>query len=151
MNEHGSRSVPNDELVPRALVERLLAQEDPFSPGPDRPRLFVGRLPQSLPVDLAVPEGFEVLGGRTVSEGPRSDEDLEVVLDATMSASEALDAYRTRLLDDGWSEPERREMGHGGFGFRPGGETALFCRSDRAGQRSSCVPETGRTPEPTSA
>ncbi len=119
------------DLVPRALVERLLEPEDPFSVGSDRPRLFVGRLPQGLPVDLVVPEGFEVLGGRIVSEEPRGEDGLEVVLDASMPASEALDAYRARLLSDGWSEPERREMRHGGFGVRPAGEPALFCRSER--------------------
>ncbi len=129
----GSSNVPSDggEMVPLALVERLLAPEDPFSLGSDRPRLFVGRLPQGLPIDLAVPEGFEVLGGRTMSEGPRGEEQVEIVMDAPMSADEALDAYRVRLLANGWSESERREMGHGGFGVRPAGETALFCLSER--------------------
>ena len=131
MNEHGSRPVSDDELVPRSLVERLLAPEDPFSTEPEQATIFVGRLPEGLPVEIPIPDGFEVLGGWTRGGGRGGEEEIEIVLDAAMPAGEAVDAFRTRTSAGGWSEPEQPGMGHGGFGSRPLGETALFCRTER--------------------
>ncbi len=113
------------------LVLRLLAQEDPVSRTVEKPRIFVGRLPEDLPVEISIPDGFAVVGSLVRDEtDPYDDPAIEIVLDARMSAEQARDTYRERLSAAGWSEPERRQPG-GGFDFRPVGTTALFCRSAR--------------------
>ena len=46
----------------RRLAERLLDYDDPFGSRAEKPRLFVGRLPEGLPVEVPVPGGLVLLG-----------------------------------------------------------------------------------------
>ena len=121
----GERSVPTD------LALRLLSSEDPVFRTVKRPRIFVGCLPDEMPVEIPIPEELSVVGSlvRDVHD-PRDDPTIEIVLDAAVSAERIRDVYRERMSEAGWSEPERRGYG-GGFDFAPVGKTALFCRGER--------------------
>jgi hypothetical protein len=121
----------NDQSVPMDLVLRLLSSEDPVSRSVERPGIFVGRLPEEMPVEIPIPEGLSVVGSLVRSEhDPHDDPATEIVLDAAMPAERVRDLFRERMSESGWSERERRGYG-GGFGFAPVGTTALFCRGER--------------------
>lgn len=131
MNDRSSGVPPSGEARVLDLALRLLAQEDPVSRMVEKPRIFVGRLPEDLPVEISIPDGFAVVGSLVRDEhDPYDDPAIEIVLDARMSAEQARETYRELMSAAGWSEPERRGPG-GGFDFRPVGTTALFCRSAR--------------------
>jgi hypothetical protein len=113
------------------LAKRLLASEDPVAREVQWPKIFVGRLPEEMPIDIPIPEGLEVVGSLLRDErNPYDDPSVEIVLDAGMPAERVRDAYRELMTAAGWSEPDQRGFG-GGFGFRPIGVTALFCRGER--------------------
>ncbi len=132
MNDQLPETFSEGESRVLELAIRLLSNEDPVARAVLKPRILVGRLPEEMPVEIPMPEGFSVVGSLVRSEpDPHGDPTVEVVLDARMPAEQARDAYREQMSAAGWSEPERRGPRGGGFGFRPVGATALLCRSDR--------------------
>jgi hypothetical protein len=105
-----------------SLAVRLLSSEDPVARVVERPRIFVGRLPEAMPVEIPLPDGLDVVGSLLREErNPYDDPSVEIVLDASIPAEQVLSAYRERMSAAGWSEPERR-----GFDARSGegGRTA---------------------------
>ncbi len=132
MNDQRPQTFSDGESRVLELAIRLLSNEDPVARAVLRPRIFVGRLPEDMPVEIPIPEGFSVVGSLARSEpDPHDEPTVEVVLDARMPAREVRHAYREQMSAAGWSEPERQGPKGGGFGFRPVGTTALFCRSER--------------------
>ena len=129
MNEYSSNPGSDDEeLVPRVLVERLLAPPDPDGgPAVGPPRLFPGRLPDGLPPELPMPDGVVLLGGSTQDLG-RGRWTTEIVLDAEQPAERFREDYRRRLLAGGWQEDEDWS-GPGRHGFVPPGLPGLFVRA----------------------
>ncbi len=45
-----------------SLAVRLLSSEDPVARVVERPRIFVGRLPEVMLVEIPVPDGLDVVG-----------------------------------------------------------------------------------------
>ena len=132
VNDQRPEEFSNGESRVLELAIRLLSDEDPVARAVLKPRIFVGRLPEDMPVEIPIPERFAVVGSLVRSEtDPHDDPTVEVVLDARMPAEHVRDAYREQMSAAGWNEPERRGRRGGGFDFRPVGTTALFCRSER--------------------
>ena len=129
MNEYGFKPGPDDEeLVPRVLVERLLAPPDPNGgPAVGPPRLFPGRLPDGLPPELPMPDGAALVGGSTQDLG-QGRWTTEIILDAEQSAERFREVYRRRLLAAGWREDDDWP-GPGRHGFVPPGLPGLFVRA----------------------
>ena len=65
------------------------------------PRLFLGKIPENLPIELPVPEQSRVLG--TLA---RSETQVEIVLESDLKPEEIASFYRTQLASQGWNEPE---------------------------------------------
>ena len=112
-------SVPDGgEPTLRALALRLLTSEAPRSAVAEQPRLFVGRLPENLPVEIPVPEGFVIVG--SVVRGERVGEPaIEVVLDAALPAEQAHESYRELMASTGWRKKEWFKRRPGGFESGP--------------------------------
>lgn len=130
-NPPGGPLVPNGgEPALRALALRLLTSEGPSATRAERPRLFVGRLPETLPVEIPIPEGFTLLGSVVRSERvgePR----LEVVLDTVLPAEQAHESYRALMASAGWTQKEWFKRRPGGFESGPPGRPAVFCHGAR--------------------
>ncbi|MGI8910960.1 MAG: hypothetical protein ACR2JR_10475 [Rubrobacteraceae bacterium] len=106
MAHDGSDSRADDEnrgalrkLAARLLTAQNIQDEQAAAP----PRIFVGRLPEDLPVEVPISDGADVVGGvaRDLSRGRR---DAEIVLDAALSAERFREDYRRQLLAAGWDE-----------------------------------------------
>ena len=81
-----------------------------------QPRLFVGTIPENLPLKLPVPEHTEVLG--TLAHNTST---LDMVLESRLSAEDVQSFYRARLTALGWQEPDEHLPYHpGGFTRHPG-------------------------------
>lgn len=110
------------------LAERLLSSPDPSGGQTDGPpRLYPGRLPDGLPLELPMPDGSTLVGGSTQSMG-RGRWMNVIVLDAKQTAERFREDYRRQLVAAGWREdedwpgPVRR-------GFVPPGLPGLFVRA----------------------
>ena len=120
------------EAALRRLAERLLDYDDPFGSQAQKPRLFVGSLPEGLPVEVPVPGGLVLLG--CVSRGGEMRGPVvEAVLDSVLAPDRVLAAYGRALRTEGWYEPEDRRRGPFGGGFVPAAEPkrAVFCKGER--------------------
>lgn len=120
-----------DELVPLSTVEHLLSPEPGLGPAEEqRPSFFIGRLPEDLPVEVPIPDGATIVGSQPHGYGPRDE--VEVVLDAGMTAEQVREAYRTLMTAAGWSESDRHRgpMGSGFVSEAPP-DVLLFCKTDR--------------------
>jgi hypothetical protein len=107
------------DTVPRELVLRLLSH-----PGHTRPQdlsLFIGELPHGL--ELPLPEEMTVVGGTRDVHGATT-----VVLDTTLSASDALRVFQERLTEEGWTA----------FAEQPYGRREIFVPSPTAGHQEFC-------------
>jgi hypothetical protein len=94
----------NGESRVLELATRLLSDEDPVARAVLKPRIFVGRLPEDMPVEIPIPDNFDVVGSLVRSEpDPHGEPTVEVVLDARMPAEQ--------VRDGGWSFSEE---GYGG-------------------------------------
>ncbi len=93
------------------LALHLLAPS--FDPQARQPQLLAGRLPASLPFDLPLPNGYQVVGSFV-----RNPEDIQIVLDTDQSPAEVIAFYRERMQAAGWSEPDfqqRQRQRESGF------------------------------------
>ena len=82
--------------------------------------LFLGGLPDELPLDLPMPEGARIVGSAV-----RDGETIEIVLDARMAPSEAIEFYREHMTSANWTETEIPGTSRG---FAPSDPTATFCQ-----------------------
>ncbi len=116
-----SPASPSDGgLVPRELAARLMESHFPYTVTDDKPLIFPGRVPEEVPFEVPIPEGFVLVGGaQFASQGNKNV--VEVVLDSTLSAARVRDAYRDLLSDGGWEEENLDGPGGGGFARGPRG------------------------------
>lgn len=83
----------------------------PSDPRVAEPRLFLGKIPENLPVQISVPEKSRILG--TLA---RSETHVEIVLESDLKPEEIASFYRTQLASQGWHEPEDMQVHRqGGF------------------------------------
>jgi hypothetical protein len=102
------------------LAARLLKSHFPYTVSGEKPLVFAGRLPEEMPFEVPVPDGFVLVGSAQVaSRGNRRV--VEVVLDTDLSASRVRDAYRDLLSEGEWEEEHLGEPGGGGFARSPRG------------------------------
>jgi len=103
------------------LAIRLLTPSYPDAPDVEKTKVFVGALPDEMPISLPMPEGSRILG--SVVNG---EQGIEVVLDVNRTPEQVLDFYRESMAADNWSE-----VG-GGFGpaggFAPDVDRITLCR-----------------------
>ena len=116
----------NHEALLETLALRLSVRA--FDPRTDKPQLFVGQLPDGLPVELPMLQGSRVIGSRA-----RSAKHLDIVLDVPLPPEQALAFYKEQLLAAGWNEPEQamHTPRHGGFvhsSLLARQHNALFCK-----------------------
>ena len=110
------------------LAERLLAPPDPGEAPQGRPpRLYPGRLPDGLPIELPMPDGAALVGGSTQDLG-RGRWMTEVVLDIDRPAERFREGYRQQLFAAGWRE-DKEWLGPGRRGFVPAGLPGFFVRA----------------------
>src|SRR5258708_11393091 len=83
----------------------------PGDPRASKPRLFLGKIPQNLPIEVPIPEQSRVVG--TLA---RSESQVEIVLESDLTPEEVFSFYRAQLTSLGWHEPEGMWPHHaGGF------------------------------------
>lgn len=102
------------------LVLRLFST--PNFPEGDVTDILVGELPDTLPVEISLPQGAEVVG-TLLYRGDRA----QIVLDTQQSPGDVLSLYRTELSD--WREasfPGRE----GGFVESETSQSISFCNDD---------------------
>jgi len=137
MSENKISSSQNEELL-RELALRLATF--PGDPRVMNPQLFVGELPQRLPVEIPLPENSPVLGSLA-----RNPQQFEIVLDSELKPENVTAFYKERLSTLGWSEldwPPRAMRG----GFTTPAVLGLensvqFCRGTRGpGLRIMALP-----------
>lgn len=112
----------------RELALRLLSSSRSEAAGGARPQLFVGRLPDNLPVEVPIPDGFTVLGGLVGVDELLGGLQAHIVLDAPMGAEQVRETYRELMSMGGWSERKFPGQMGGGFAFGPRASLLLFCR-----------------------
>ncbi|MFI5272622.1 MAG: hypothetical protein ACHQ4H_06260 [Ktedonobacterales bacterium] len=107
---HANTDASSDDVL-RELALRLLASHFPRLTGTDaEPQLLVGALPPHLPFALPLPEDALLLGS-FIGGGSG---DPVVAIDSALAPEDALDWYRRRLTEAGWSE-EQMPVHPGGF------------------------------------
>src|SRR5258708_37160957 len=83
----------------------------PGDPRASKPRLFLGKIPQNLPIEVPIPEQSRVVG--TLA---RSESQVEIVLESDLTPEEVFSFYLAQLTSLGWHEPEYSRPHHsGGF------------------------------------
>jgi len=114
-------AAPSDgDLVPRELAARLMESHFPYTVACEKPLIFAGSVPEEVPFQVPIPEGFVLVGSaRFASRGRRRG--VEIVLDTALSASRVRDAYRELLSNGGWEEEYLDGPGGGGFARGPRG------------------------------
>jgi hypothetical protein len=98
------------------LAQRLLTY--PHPEGPMSVDLFLGRLPDSLALEVPLPPDARLLGSALHSQRGRPTQ-MQAVLDAGRDPQVVVAAYERQLADSGWNAFE----GYGGMGggFVPAG------------------------------
>src|SRR5260221_647739 len=83
----------------------------PGDPRASKPRLFLGKIPENLPIEVPIPEQSRVVG--TLA---RSETQVEIVVESDLRPEEVCSFYRAQLTSLGWHEPEDMWPHHaGGF------------------------------------
>ena len=120
MSAQAAKEPVDDESAIQELAIRLLAPSYPGAPDVENTKIFVGTLPDEMPVSLPMPEDARILG--SVVKG---EQGVDVVLDVNQTPEQVLDFYRENMADDNWSEI-------GGFepagGFAPDVDRITLCR-----------------------
>ncbi len=112
-----------DTAALQVLLQRMVGYTYPGASGQEG-QIYVGRLPDKMPVDLPLPDGNRVIGSVV-----RGEENIQIVLDAPQPPDRVLDFYRQRLSAAGWSTPDQPGGPSGGF-VPPGIPNAVtFCQS----------------------
>ena len=114
------------------LAERLLDYDYEVDSDTERPRLFLGELPEDLPARIHVPEDMTLLGGLRRKDPWRSGVDAEVILETGMPPEAARESLRAHLADSQWSEKRWPLAERGGFlSTGPKPSPLVFCLSER--------------------
>lgn len=134
---------PDEENQIEQLALRLLIY--PGDPRTNRPRLFLGKIPENFPLAVPIPEKSLVLG--TLA---RSEEHVEIVLESDQAPGEVIAFYRERLKALNWNELEDDMRHHMGGGFLHSGmgphNHVTFCQgSDGASLALDILQFEGRT------
>lgn len=120
-------SAPDSASV-QELAERLLA---PPYPGPDGQlptiQLLPGRLPDSLPLQVPIPDGGRLVGS-VVRGGQPKGGGTEMVLDAPGGAAETLRFYQQALGGQGWTQAPFGPGEPRGFQPTVASTGAAFCQ-----------------------
>jgi hypothetical protein len=119
----GSRTaqvIGGDEAALREFVGRALHYPSPE--GTEGTTVLIGALPESLPLELPIPEGSRVIGS-TIRDQQMGG--TEVILDVDLAPDAVLTFYLERLLQAGWEEAPQQSYG-GGF-VSASWPTATFC------------------------
>ena len=104
----------------RELATRLMESHFPYTVAGEKPLIFPGSVPEEVPFQVPIPEGFVLVGSaQFASRGDRRV--VEIVLDTALSASRVREAYRDLLSDAGWEEENLDGPGGGGFARGPRG------------------------------
>jgi hypothetical protein len=128
----GPTSAEGELAALRALASRLLAGEDTSDAARREPQLFVGRLPDDLPVAIPVPSGgVNVVGSVVRDDLDLDDPYIEIVLSTGMLPEQFHETYKELMATAGWSEIEPWLDPHGGFTNRPPGDPVIYCLSER--------------------
>lgn len=86
-------SHPSGGQVPHELAARLLESHSPYTVSGEKPLVFAGRLPEEMPFEVPIPDGFVLVGS----------------------------AFRDLLSGGEWEEDHLGEPGCGGFARGPRG------------------------------
>ncbi|MGO8947852.1 MAG: hypothetical protein ACLQUY_09345 [Ktedonobacterales bacterium] len=113
MNTNDHRAADDLERIEKFVLGLFASPTDPHEA---QPRLFVGSIPETLPIELPVPEYTEVLGTLVHSNG-----NVDIILESELTAEDVLSFYRTRLTPLGWQLPNFAvPFRTGGFVISPG-------------------------------
>ena len=126
----GTRPPGEGEEALRELALRLLSPSRPEVARGGQPRLFVGRLPDHLPVEIPIPDGFDIVGSLARADERHSGPQTHVVLDAPIGAEQVRETYRELMGTAGWSESKFPSRMGGGFAFGPRASLLLFCEEE---------------------
>ncbi len=98
-----------DTATLQTLLQRMVGDSYPGAPSQEA-QIYVGKLPDKLPIDLPLPDGSRVIGSVV-----RGEESIQIVLDASQAPDRVLDFYRQRMLAAGWSAQDQSAAPSGGF------------------------------------
>jgi len=112
--------IGGDEAALREFVGRALHYPSPE--GAEGTTVLIGALPESLPLELPIPEGSRVIGS-TIRDQQMGG--TEVILDVDMAPDAVLTFYQEQLLQAGWENAPQQPYG-GGF-VSASWPTATFC------------------------
>jgi hypothetical protein len=112
--------IGGDEAALREFVGRALHYPSPE--GTEGTTVLIGALPESLPLELPIPEGSRVIGS-TIRDQQMGG--TEVILDVDMAPDAVLTFYQEQLLQAGWENAPQQPYG-GGF-VSASWPTATFC------------------------
>lgn len=105
-----AQSTPDNEA---ALLQEMLRARYGLS-GEENVQILAGQLPDSLPADLPLPEGAQIIGSvvnpGSVAGGPGY---TEILLQVNQSPEEIYSLYQQQLLDEGWQLHEVPEVNEG--------------------------------------
>ena len=91
----------DDEMISRGIVERLLRLNIPDFMGVEK-KLFIGKLPDNLSVDIPQPANSQVVG--TIQRGR---DNYQIELDVPQSAAQIESFYENQLKQKGWKQQKR--------------------------------------------
>ncbi len=112
-----------DTATLQVLLQRIVGESYPGAPAQEA-TIYVGKLPDTLPVDLPLPDGSRVIGSVV-----RAEESIQVVLDAPQGPDRVLDFYRQRMPAAGWSVPDQSIAPNSGFVQSGFGTGLTFCQA----------------------
>ena len=121
--------IGGDEPALREFIARAL--DYPSPEGTDGLTVLIGALPESLPLELPVPQGSRVIGS-TIRDSQLGG--TEIVLDVDLPPDGVLGFYQEELLRAGWEEAPQQPYG-GGF-VSASWPTANFCLNQDEAQIS---------------
>jgi len=107
--------VPSDN-IPLSLAIRLLT---PISdvPNVENTQVFVGELPDKMPVELPIPKNAKILGSMVTEEAC-----IDILFDVNQTSEQVFDFYRESLANNNWSEVGQSR------GIVWGSDRITFCR-----------------------
>ncbi len=119
----GTPTPVRDVTALQQLLQRLVGYSYPGAPSQEA-QIYVGKLPEKMPVDIPLPEGSQVVG--TVVRG---EESIQIVLDTNNPPDRVLEFFRQQLSAAGWSTQDQ-SVGPSG-GFVPSGisNEIILCKS----------------------
>jgi hypothetical protein len=117
--------IGGDEETLREFIQRWLTQVYPGAPAGET-RVWIGKLPEDLPVEIPLPEG-----ARVVASVRERETFQQIILDMTQTPEEITAFYAKALGESGWQPAPQGSPGGGFVGPADVGER--YClREDEA-------------------